>query len=192
MFLEHFIWTAALVVFIGYLYKRFTGRDPWWIMIIGTMMPDSDYIFQTITYYTVGGNSPLFIYHTEFHNIFICIVISVTFAYLLNKYIKVPYVDGFIYTIIGFSAHLLEDMFVYPTGVTIFAPFNGTPVVFNIFPNYTPSFFSLFNPDVMLIGLLLLAGMVLIRTGIEGIDWITDVKELIKTHFLTTASKQVG
>ena len=182
MFTEHLIWTAALAVFVGFFYKKSTGRDPWWIMIIATVLPDSDYILQCIGIYIFGYNSYP-IYHTEFHNLFMCIVFSTIFAYLLMKYLKVPFKDGFIYTFIGFGAHIIEDMMVYPVGEHPLAPFNWVGVGLNVFPHYTP-YHYLFDPEVMTIGLIILVGICLIRIGLEGTDWLTDVKELVRTHFL--------
>ena len=181
MFLEHLVFTAALAVVFGYFYKKYTGRDPMWIMVVGAFLPDTDFVFQCITLPLSGVSSLLFIPHGEFHNIFMLVIISAIFAYFIEKEFKLKFIDAFIYCGIGFGAHIFEDALVFD-GYQEFAPINFNTDLWGVFHNYSPTFYGLFNPYIMGIALCLLGIATIIRCYYEGTEWLIDIDQSVGKH----------
>jgi hypothetical protein len=97
------------------------------------------------------------------------IIFSLLFAVILC-YIGIKFIDGFICTAIGFAAHLLEDALVYKIGYAFFWPISSKIYGIGIMPEI-PNFFGIANSTVLLVGIILLAGVVLVRTLVDGKGW---------------------
>jgi len=168
VFTEHIIYSAALAVIVGLVYFRFTRRDPSWIIIAVAFVPDIDFalshlrrLYRTFIHYGIQ--------HGDFHNILFLIIFSLMFAAIL-RYVGIRFVDGFICTAIGFAAHLFEDALVYKIGYAFFWPISSKVYGIGIMSE-TYNFFGIANSTVLVVGIILLAIAVLVRTLVDGKGW---------------------
>ena len=58
MLLEHLIYSAALALIVGIIFMHYTKRDPTWIIILMTIMPDVDYVVNKVML-AIGFNYPV-------------------------------------------------------------------------------------------------------------------------------------
>jgi membrane-bound metal-dependent hydrolase YbcI (DUF457 family) len=167
VYIEHIIYSAALAVFIGMIFSRYTGRDPSWIIIAVAFIPDIDYAIDEIQ--KQGWfDIPFEIHHGDLHNVLFLVVFSFLFATAF-RYFGIKFVDGLICSAIGILAHFFEDL-VFKPGYAFLWPYSKKIFGLGILEN-TRNFFGIANLKVLIIGLFLLAGVVLFRTLIEGIGW---------------------
>ena len=168
MFFEHLIYSAALAVIVGMIFSRYYGRDPSWIIIAIAFVPDIDVVLQglhrvTRRVFTVT------IQHGDMHNILLLIGFSVLFALVLHLF-GIRFTDGLICSAVGIAAHFIEDALVYNPAYTFFWPITRQTFGLGIMEE-TRNIFGIANATVLLIGIILLAGAVLLRTLIEGRGW---------------------
>ena len=179
MLAEHFVYTAAIAVIAGMLSLRFTGRDSSWIVILVSYAPDLDKVMNTIL--NLIGFQVLFegiaIHHGTFHTIAAMAVFAIAMAFLLHPF-GIRFFDAFLFTVLGFFAHLFEDALVYPANYMYLWPFSRQKLGLAWLPatpfeeNYMADFLRIANTEVLIIGLLLLLLAVLVRTRVEGPGWI--------------------
>jgi hypothetical protein len=179
MLAEHLVYNAAIAVIAGMIFLRFTKRDPSWIIILVTYLPDLDKIAERIL--NTAGFTVLFeghaIQHGTFHNIAAMLIFAVIVAFLLYPF-GVRYFDAMLFSIIGFGAHLFEDALVYPANYMYLWPFSHDKMGLGWLPiswseeSYNANFFHIANTEVLFIGLALLLVAVLVRTRVEGSGWI--------------------
>ena len=164
MILEHIVYATVIAVLVGIVYMHYTGRNPTWIIIVGTVLPDIDAVFENIAF-ALGLTQPYLIYHGTFHNITAAAIICSVGAYLLTK-VKVRFWDGFICLAIGFAVHLFADWAVYKPGYQFLMPFSnwyfGARLV-----NYAPNFHGAWMSRVMAVGFILLGAALCIKWVIE-------------------------
>ena len=168
MYIEHLIYSASLAVIVGMLFSRYYGRDPSWIIIAIAFVPDLDAATQGLRRFT----RPLFpfvIYHGDFHNILLLIGFSLLFAMVLQRF-GIRFTDGLICSAVGIAAHFIEDALVYNPAYAFLWPITTRTFGIGII-NETRNFFGIANSTVLLIGIILLAGALLLRTLIEGRGW---------------------
>jgi len=113
---EHIIWSAAFAILVGTLVERKWGYVlPIWIIWACCSIPDIDYIFQTFMFkvFSALNLNSFVIYHGDFHNIVMIIVLALVFAWALNKYLKIDYNDAFICVFLGSAFHVFCDYIVY-------------------------------------------------------------------------------
>jgi len=91
-----FFYSGAIAILIGMVFYNYTGRDTSWIMIPYAWAPELD-LFQN---------------HGDFHNIAFMIIFGVFLAFILTSF-GIKFFDAFLFSVIGFGAHLLEDAIVY-------------------------------------------------------------------------------
>lgn len=179
MLAEHLVYSAAIAVIAGMLFYRYTGRDSSWIIILCTYFPDLDKIGDRIL--NSLGFTVLFeghtVHHGTFHTIAAMLVFGVIIAFLLHP-LGIRFFDGFVFTIIGFGAHLLEDALVYPSNYMYLWPLSREKLGLNWFPiagaeeSYHADFFHIANTEVLFIGLIILCIAILVRTRFEGPGWL--------------------
>ena len=179
MLAEHLVYTAAIAIIVGMLFFRCTGRDTSWIIILVSYAPDFDLVVNSLL--NRAGFTLLFegnaIHHGTFHNIVVMVIFAVIIAFLLHPF-GIRFFDSFLFTIIGFSAHLFEDALVYPSGYMYLWPLSREHLGLSWLPlggseeDYFANFFHIANTEVLVIGLLLLLLAVIIRTRFEGSGWI--------------------
>lgn len=179
MLAEHLIFTSAIAVIVGMLSFRYTGRDSSWIVILVTYVPDLDKILDSILNWI--GFEVLFeghtIHHGTFHTVAAMIVFGVFIAFLLNPF-GIRFFDSFIFTLVGFGAHLFEDALVYSANYMYLWPLSREKLGLAWLPvngseeSYNANFFHLANTEVLFIALLFLLLAILVRTRVEGSGWI--------------------
>jgi hypothetical protein len=179
MLAEHLVFNAAIAVIVGMLFLHYTGRDPSWIIILVTYVPDLDKIAGPLL--NRVGFTLLFeghtIHHGTFHNIAAMIIFAVILAFILHP-IGIRYFDTVLFTIIGIGSHLFEDALVYPANYMYLWPFSYEKMGLAWLPisgseeSYSATLFRIANTEVLLIGVALLIIAILIRTRFEGPGWI--------------------
>jgi hypothetical protein len=173
------VYNAAIAVFAGMLFLHYTGRDPSWIIILVTYVPDLDKIAGPLL--NKVGFTILFeghtIHHGTFHTIAAMIIFAVILAFILHPF-GIRYFDTVLFTIIGIGSHLFEDALVYPANYMYLWPFSHEKMGLAWLPisgseeSYSATFFRIANTEVLLIGVALLIIAILIRTRFEGPGWI--------------------
>jgi membrane-bound metal-dependent hydrolase YbcI (DUF457 family) len=179
MLSEHLVYSAAIAIIAGMLWYRSTGRDYSWIIIACAFVPDLDKIADGIL--NRVGFTLLFeshtIHHGTFHNITMMLIFAIIVAFLLHPF-GIPFIDSLLFSSIGFGAHLFEDALVYPSDYMYLWPFTTEKLGLGWLPGilseeaYNGNFFRIANTEVLLIGFVLLVAAIIIRTRVEGTDWI--------------------
>lgn len=113
MIIEHIIFSIAVAITIGAIVKRnYSYVLPVWIIPAFSWLPDSDYIpFHVFTFLTGGQWVP--IHHSDFHNVFSIICLSLIVAYILNKTLKYNLIVGFSCAFLTGCFHIICDFMVY-------------------------------------------------------------------------------
>jgi LexA-binding, inner membrane-associated putative hydrolase len=178
MLAEHLVFTAAVAIIAGMLSFRYTGRDSSWIVLLVSYAPDLDkitnFFLQGIGIVVMyDGHS---IHHGTFHTVAAMIFFGIVLAFILHPF-GIRFFDTFIFTVIGYGAHLFEDALVYPANYMYLWPLSSKKFGLAWLPvgseeSYNASFLHIANTEVLVIGLLLIVLAVLVRTRIEGSGWI--------------------
>jgi len=168
VYIEHIIYSAAFAVIVGMVFFRFTRRDPSWIIIAVAFVPDIDlvleilrHLFRTSFHYSI--------HHGDFHNVLFLILFSLLFAAILRHF-GIRFIEGFICSSVGIAAHLFEDALVWKPAYAFFWPISSRIFGIGIMQE-TPNIFGIANSTVLLVGIILLAGAVLLRTLVDGKGW---------------------
>ena len=179
MLAEHIVYSAALAILVGMVFLTYTGRDNSWIIILCALIPDIDKFAHTIL--NKIGFTVLFeghrITHGVFHNIAMMVIFGILVAFFLHPF-GIKFFEGFLFSIIGFGAHLFEDALVYDPGYKFLWPFSSKVLGLGLLPNmlseenYFRDFIGIANTYVLIVGLLVLLVAIIIRTYIEGPAWI--------------------
>ncbi len=179
MLAEHLVYTTAIAIIAGMLFFHYAGRDTSWIIILVTYIPDLDKVADR--FLNQFGFTVLFegnvIHHGTFHNVAAMVIFAVLIAFCLNP-LGIRFLDSFLFTIIGFGAHLFEDALVYTSNYMYLWPFSREKMGLGWLPpngyeeNYNANFFHIANTEVLFIGLIILMIAIVIRTRFEGSGWI--------------------
>ena len=172
MHLEHLIYSAALAVIIGMVYHRFTGRDPSWIIVISAFAPDIDRLCCPIRSWfgvTLAFNGHV-VQHGDLHSVGVLCVYALLVGIVLVP-VGIRFWEGMLFAGIGFGAHLLEDALVYETSYALLWPLSDS--IYGIgLCEYTRDFYGIADTGVLIVGLLLLAGAVALRSRLDG-GWLS-------------------
>jgi len=179
MLSEHIIYSTAIAILVGMVFFRFTGRDYSWIIILCAWAPDVDIIANRIL--EKFGFTLLFegtaIFHGAFHTLAGLVVFAILMAFVLHPF-GIRFFDSLVFSSIGFGAHLFEDALVYKTGYMYLWPLVSKRLGIGILPDilseeyYFSDFFGIANTEVLVIGLVFLLVAIIIRTRVEGQEWI--------------------
>ena len=179
MISEHIVYSTALAILIGMLFHKYTGRDCSWIIILCAWAPDIDLIANGVL--TRFGFTLLFeghkISHGVFHNIAVMVIFGIMVAFFLHPF-GLRFFDAFLFSVIGFGAHLVEDALVYTVAYPFLWPFSSNDQGWGLLPNilteeeYVRDFFRIANTEVLIVGVVFLLVAIIIRTYIEGPSWI--------------------
>ncbi|HQN92349.1 MAG TPA: hypothetical protein PK336_08830, partial [Methanoculleus sp.] len=86
MLLEHLVYSTAIAIVLGTLYRRYTGRDHAWLVVASAYVPDLDIVadglLQRIGITVMVHGSP--IRHGNFHNAAVMLAYAVFAALLLH------------------------------------------------------------------------------------------------------------
>ncbi|MBN1195496.1 MAG: metal-dependent hydrolase [Methanomicrobiaceae archaeon] len=174
MLIEHILYSTAVAIPVGMISLRLTGRDPSWIIILCAWAPDIDQVLYPLSYRLLGVSMIVnghTLRHGDLHTLGALLVFSVLFALVLRMYpFSIRYGDGMLFSGIGYAVHLLGDALVYNPAYPFFWPLSesrlGLGVVF-----YVRDFFGIADSRVLVVGLLLCALAVLVRTAVDGRGW---------------------
>lgn len=177
MLFEHLLYSAAVALVIGILFLKYTNKDPSWIIVLMTIAPDADLVFQYIMIYckdTFGIISPMFIYHGNFHNIFSMIVLSLIASVIFWKF-GINFIHAYICSLLGFICHFCEDFVVYPPAYAYFYPFGATEYGINLIPETRNLYVA--GSEVLVVGIFLYIMAVMIKLYYSNGNW--DVKSYL-------------
>jgi len=156
MLSEHLLYSLAIALVFGAVYRRLTGRDYWWIIVASAFIPDIDLIADAalrrlgITVLVFGAP----IDHGHFHNILVMLLYTVAMAFLLHP-LGIRLMDSFIFALVGFAAHMFEDAVVANPAYPFFYPLtihrNGLG-----FFSYHADIFSIADREVLILGIVFL------------------------------------
>jgi hypothetical protein len=178
MMAEHLVYSAAIAVLAGMISFHLTGRDSSWIVILVSYAPDLDKISDAIL--NGIGITVLFeghtIHHGTFHNVAAMIIFGIILAFSLHPF-GIRFFDTFVFTLVGFGAHLFEDALVYPANYMYLWPLSSEKLGLAWLPVgseevYNATFLHIANTEVLYIGLVFLILALLVRTWAEGTGWI--------------------
>ncbi|MCJ7742272.1 MAG: metal-dependent hydrolase, partial [Methanoregula sp.] len=125
MYIEHICFNLALAIIVTlFIDQKHAG----WctaVIVVSGCMPDIDGIFSLIqsppTF--TNGIIPSMAFHFRyFHSICSLLLYAVVVAGLLAYYHRHDFRIMTLFAGIGFSAHLLEDVFVYKSSSAVFWP----------------------------------------------------------------------
>lgn len=179
MIAEHILYSGALALIVGMIALHCTGRDHSWIIVLCAWAPDIDLVAHPVLRRL--GFTLLYeghaITHGDFHNIAILLLFGIVMAFLLYP-LGIRFLDAFIYAVIGFGAHLVEDALVFRVGYRFLWPFSSKVMGFGLLTaiqsedSYIRDFFGIADTGVLILGLVVLGAAVIIRTAVEGRTWV--------------------
>jgi hypothetical protein len=82
MILEHLVYSIAIAIIFGMVYRRITGRESSWIIVLSAYTPDVDIIADTVLK-KIGVTVLVYgapIDHEDFHNLGVLLVYAVGFS----------------------------------------------------------------------------------------------------------------
>jgi hypothetical protein len=154
MYIEHYVYSAAIGILVGMFYHRLTGRNPTWIILAAASVPDIDYLFQYLCYDVLSKWSLFagpWVTHGDFHNFLSFFVLSAFLGVVCRKYFGELFVDGFICIWISCCLHLICDIWVYAVPVTPFFPLNYAFYGLNITPEILDMPLAIGNWGILLV-----------------------------------------
>jgi len=182
MIIEHFIYNISIAILVGILYRRFTNRNPTWIIAVCALLPDIDYLLQSMFYYNM---IPIYIEHGTFHNIPVIIVLSIVFGYICT-YFGEKFYDGIICVAIGSFAHYIEDMCVYNNIYYPLFPLNNFSFrSFNIL-HENQNMFGIGDWSIILVGTVIL--VCVSKVAIDGTNCVYSLNRYVKNIYLFCSS----
>jgi hypothetical protein len=171
MLLEHLVYSTAIAIVLGTLYRRYTGRDHAWLVVASAYLPDLDIVadglLQRIGITVMVHGSP--IRHGYFHNVAVMLAYAV-FAALLLHPAGVRLADSFFFAAAGFGAHLFEDALVYKGGYAFFWPLSLQHYGIGAF-EYTRDWYGVANTEVLVVGVIALLGALVFWWALEKKGW---------------------
>jgi membrane-bound metal-dependent hydrolase YbcI (DUF457 family) len=177
MYVEHAVWTLAVCVIAGMFYANYPReRNPVWIIWFAMLLPDSDFIAQTIWENVFPYKTTVLFVHGQFHNILGLAVSVMVVGWLVWRFTKITYRDAAICVAIGFVAHLLEDALVNGVTYHFYFPISnrGWYQGFILTPdeNFVLVHTIVSSVNIAAIGFCLLILAILFRSNIQGYDWL--------------------
>lgn len=199
MILEHMVYSFALAIIVGLIFVHFTGRDPSWVILVMTIVPDTDFVINRIMI-LCGLLKPYILNHGDFHNILSLLFFSLVAALILHKY-KMPLGDALLCSMIGFSAHLAEDFIVYASWYGYLYPWSLREYGVSILPE-TRNLWGLADSKILALGLILVCIALFIRVYFDRTytigSWIrkyTHIGQRVKYRtgmFVSGISERLG
>ena len=168
LFVEHFIYSAAVAVLVGMVYFNRYSRDPSLIIVIIAMLPDIDFLISQIEQ-SLNIPSSLIITHGDFHNTLSLLVISIICA-LFFTYLGFSFIDGFVCVFIGYFAHFVCDFLVGNPSYPFLWPFSNIILSYGLLSQEW-DFFGIANINVLFLGIILLFFSIIVRQIVEGKYW---------------------
>lgn len=175
MLLEHWIYSIAIAIIAGGIYRKYAKKDYSWIIIASAYAPDLDLFLNTFLgkfgiVLLIHGEP---ITHGDFHNLGVMLIFAVTIALLLKNF-NIRFRDSFIFAIIGFGAHMFEDALVFNPAYAFLWPIFDQKYGIGLF-DYNPNLYGIADPVVLIVGLMAVMVLAIIRIRYEGNEWITNM-----------------
>lgn len=169
VYTEHIFYSAALAVIVGMVFSRYTGRDPSWVILFVTFVPDMSKFLDLIK--KPFSSVPLFhIGHGALHTLPALLLFSVLFAIVLRQLFGLWFSDALVCTFLGYAAHFFEDALVYNPSYAFLWPVYPYRLGIGILQE-NPDILGIADSSVLAVGMVLLAGALLVRTYVEGAGW---------------------
>ncbi len=174
MRLEHIIYSTAIAIIVGMVYYRYTKREYPWIIIASAYAPDidiaADSLLRMLNITLLISGRP--IQHGDFHNLAALILYAFLISMLL-KLISIRFMDAFVFSGIGFGAHIFEDMLISPLnqGYAVLLPLSDKKIGLGLLKE-NPDLYGIADSEVLIIGILLLEMCIILRILLEGKGWI--------------------
>ncbi len=168
MLSEHLLYSLAIALVFGAVYRRLTGRDYWWIIVASAFVPDVDLIADAalrklgITVLVFGAS----IDHGHFHNILVMLLYAVAMAFLLHPF-GIRLVDSFVFALVGFAAHMFEDAIVANPAYPFLYPLTVRRFGIGFF-DYHADIFAIADREVLIIGIISVMIALAVRWAILG------------------------
>lgn len=170
MLSEHLAYSLAIGLAFGAAYQLFTGRNYWWIIVASAFIPDLDLIADPvlrklgITVLVFGAS----IDHGHFHNILMMLFYATAVAFLLHPF-GIKMIDSFIFSLVGFAAHMLEDALVANPAYPFLYPLTTRRFGIGFF-DYRADILGIADKEVLIVGIVLLI-MVMISLLLISAIW---------------------
>jgi membrane-bound metal-dependent hydrolase YbcI (DUF457 family) len=186
----------ALCVLAGMIYNRYADHNPVWLIWFAMFIPDSDYVVQLI-WESVFPTKITPVIHGGFHNILTLVIASYLFGWYIWKNTKIRFTAAAFCVALGFTVHLVEDALVNGIVYHFYIPISSrgwyqgyilTPMDDIIFANTVIA-----STNIIVIGILLLILTIMIRSNIQGYDWLEKynpvpfINRTIKNRFSSNA-----
>jgi membrane-bound metal-dependent hydrolase YbcI (DUF457 family) len=194
------VYSFALALIVGLIFVHYTGRDPSWVILLMTIVPDTDFVLNRIMAFC-GLSSPYILNHGDFHNLLSLLFFSIVAALLLHKYGKMHFGDALLCSMIGFAAHLAEDFIVYASWYGYLYPWSLREYGVSILPE-TRNLYGFADSKILALGLILVCIALFIRVYFDRTytigSWIrkyTHIGQRVKYHtgtFLSVVSERLG
>lgn len=149
MLSEHLIYAIAISILFYTIYRY---KECFYIIIGSAFIPDIDLlIFLILKKLHLLSIIP--IYHGDFHNILIMLIYALFISLLFTT---ISMNDAFILAIIGFGAHLLEDIIVYTKSYEYFFPLSHNLYGIGLIDyNRHRDFLGIANTEVLSIAIIM-------------------------------------
>lgn len=177
MYLEHAVWTLTICVLAGMFYAKYPrDRNPVWIIWFAMLIPDSDFIAQTVWENVFPYKTTVLFIHGQFHNILVLTFSIIVIGWVIWRHTKISYRDAAVCVGIGFIAHLLEDALVNGVEYHFYFPISDRgwyqgyilhPADDIIFANSVYA-----SSNIAAIGFCLLILAILLRCNVQGYGWL--------------------
>jgi hypothetical protein len=180
--IEHVIYSTAIAILLGMIYRVITFREYSWIIILSAYAPDVDAIINRVL---LKAGITLLVYgspisHGDFHTLAMLAFYALGVSFLLHP-LGIRFVDSLIFSAVGFGAHLVEDALVFSDGYRFLWPLVGQRLGIGILAGpggYEENFYGIADTAVLGYGIIFLAAAVVIRTWYERKNWM---KEMISS-----------
>jgi membrane-bound metal-dependent hydrolase YbcI (DUF457 family) len=173
MWAEHLVYSVAIAIVAGMVYVWMTGRDPSWIIILCAFAPDIDTLLIPVQRFlgmhiVIAGEV---IRHGSLHTFWALAAFALIAAAIL-PWFGVRRFDAFLFAALGYGAHLFEDALVFNPGYPFFWPFLSGFDSFGLYRYQYPPDLLIADSFVLFIGILMVIGVAMLRTAVEGLGWL--------------------
>jgi membrane-bound metal-dependent hydrolase YbcI (DUF457 family) len=186
MYTEHIVYSLAFAIVAVMLIRPRDAGLCTLLFVISGCIPDIDGIFDVVRHPPTFTDIviPHMAEHTRmFHTAGALVLYAIIAGIFLYRLKGLTFVTGAFFAGAGFAAHLFEDALVYNPSSAIFWPLSSQEVGIGVLPG-TRDFFSIADPEVLALGILLLvlaagASFILKRTEWAELPWVDEIRREI-------------
>jgi hypothetical protein len=187
MIIEHILYNISFAILVGILYNEYFHRNPTWIIVVSAIVPDIDYIFQSIIFYSMellGIMSPIIIYHGDFHSIVVISILAVIIGYIIHKLCKEDIHDAIFCVFIGGLLHFICDLLVYTYTYYPLFPLSHFGIKTLAILEETRNMpLGLGDWNIMIVGICILTYACIIKFAIDGIESLNYFKFHVRNTY---------